>query len=149
MGRTKSPNSLQAKSLTLAQQRIGVSSYFPGFRYSGNYKIGRWFGSLRPGDECDIYNVKLEYRLTKQPRIAVLSPKLRRRDDQPDIPHVYSGDFPCVYFPMTGEWHPGKFIGNTIIPWLTTWLYFYEVWFVTGKWFGGGIDHGVGEKTDR
>ena len=23
------------------------------------------------------------------------------------------------------------------------WLFFYEVWFVTGEWLGGGVGHGV------
>lgn len=135
------------KSLTLAQQRIGVSSHFPGFRYGGSHKIGIWVGSLNPGNECETYQVKIEYKPGSRPRITVLSPKLRKRDDQARIPHVYFGDHPCVYFPRTGEWHPGKLISATIIPWLSLWLYFYEVWLVTGKWFGGGIEHGEGEKT--
>ncbi len=143
MGRTKFP---KPKNLTLAQQRIGVISHFPGFRYGGNHNIGIWIGSLRPGDECETYEVKIEYKLGQRPRITVLSPKLRKRDDQSRIPHVYPGEHPCVYFPRNGEWHPGKLIGNTIIPWLSTWLYYYEVWLVTGKWLGGGIEHGQGEK---
>lgn len=144
MGRTKYP---KPKSLTLAQQRIGVSSHFPGFRYSGNHKVGIWTGSLRPGDECDTYKVKIEYKPGSRPKLTVLSPKLYKRADQSRIPHVYPGDHPCVYFPKTGEWHSGRPIGNTIIPWLAVWLYYYEVWFVTGDWLGGGIEHGEGEKV--
>jgi hypothetical protein len=136
----------EPRILTLAQQRVAVSSHFPGFRFTGNHTIGRWIGSLTPGDQFETYQVKIEYRLRRGPKITVLSPKLEKRDDQSVIPHVYLGDHPCVYFPTTGEWHSGKLIGNTIIPWLSTWLYFYEVWLVTGKWKGEGIDHGQGGK---
>jgi len=140
-------NYLKPKILTLAQQRVGVSSYFPSFRYIGNYNVGIWIGSLRPGDECETYQVKIEYRLGLRPKITVLSPKLRKQDGQSRIPHVYRGDHPCVYFPTTGEWHSGKHIATTIIPWLSLWLYYYEVWLVTGKWLGGGIEHNQGEKA--
>jgi hypothetical protein len=144
MGKTKFP---KAKSLSLAQQRIGVSSNFPNFRYTGNHKVARWYGSLKAGDLYESYRVKIEYRLQKRPVITVLSPKIQRRDDQPKIPHTYPGDHPCVYFPTTGEWNAEKLIAVTIIPWLAIWLYFYEVWLVTGEWLGGGIDHGEGAKT--
>lgn len=29
-------------------------------------------------------------------------------------------------------------IANTIVPWAVEWLFFYEVWLVTGEWGGGG-----------
>jgi hypothetical protein len=144
MGKNRYPKPM---TLTLAQQRMGVSSNWPGFRYSGNHKIGIWIGSLNPGDLYEIYQVKIEYRPGLRPKLTVLSPKLCKRDDQSRIPHVYSGDHPCVYFPTTGEWHPGKLIAKTIIPWLSSWLYYYEVWLVTGKWKGGGIEHVSGEKV--
>lgn len=31
-------------------------------------------------------------------------------------------------------------IANTILPWTSLWLYYYEIWLGTGKWEGGG-DH--------
>lgn len=144
MGKSNCPDPV---ILTLAQQRAGVSANWPSFRYCGDHKVGVWIGTLKPGDLYETYEVKIEYRLGKRPKLTVLSPKLRKRDDQDRIPHVYSGDHPCVYFPITGEWHSGKRIAKTIIPWLSSWLYNYEVWLVTGKWKGGGIEHGSGEKV--
>lgn len=29
-------------------------------------------------------------------------------------------------------------ISRTIIPWAIEWLYYYEIWCVTGEWQGGG-----------
>lgn len=30
-------------------------------------------------------------------------------------------------------------IADTYIPWAIEWLYYYEIWLVTGEWCGGGI----------
>ena len=29
-------------------------------------------------------------------------------------------------------------LGNSVLLWASVWLFFYEVWTVTGKWLGGG-----------
>ena len=29
-------------------------------------------------------------------------------------------------------------IALTIVPWLSLWLFYYEVWRATGTWYGGG-----------
>jgi hypothetical protein len=29
-------------------------------------------------------------------------------------------------------------VADYIIPWISCWLYFYEVWLATGTWIGGG-----------
>ena len=34
------------------------------------------------------------------------------------------------------------FLSETIIPWAIEWLKYYELWRITGKWLGGGIEHG-------
>ena len=34
-------------------------------------------------------------------------------------------------------------IATSIVSWLVLWLYYYEIWRVTGEWLGGGIPHGM------
>ena len=29
-------------------------------------------------------------------------------------------------------------IADTIVPWTAEWLVHYEIWLVTGEWYGGG-----------
>jgi hypothetical protein len=29
-------------------------------------------------------------------------------------------------------------ISDTIIPWISEWLYYFEFWCITGEWYGGG-----------
>jgi hypothetical protein len=38
-------------------------------------------------------------------------------------------------------------IAETIIPWTSEWLYFYELWVFTGEWHGGG--HAPGSDEDK
>lgn len=33
---------------------------------------------------------------------------------------------------------------ETIVPWTSEWLYFYEIWLVTGEWYAGVIYPGKG-----
>jgi hypothetical protein len=30
------------------------------------------------------------------------------------------------------------FLADTVVPWTSEWLFFYEVWHATGLWLGGG-----------
>jgi len=82
------------------------------------------------------------------PKIWVISPELEKRSDQNRIPHTYSGNRLCLFLPGTGEWSRDKLIADTIIPWASLWLYYYEVWHATGDWLGGGV-HLLENKDDK
>lgn len=72
---------------------------------------------------------------------------LKSEDDRP--PHLYECQYYgegreklqlCLYMPGTNEWNDEMLIADTFIPWATEWLYYYEIWRMTGKWLGGGHD---------
>ena len=42
----------------------------------------------------------------------------------------------CLYYPC--EWNSTMNISDTIIPWISEWLYYFEFWCITGEWHGGG-----------
>ncbi len=106
-----------------------------------NWERGQatWIGTITPLDGCNDYRVRIRYRLEKAPRVAVLSPTLSDRGDGNPIPHRYSDGSLCLYFPRYGEWTSNHFLADTILPWASLWLYYYEVWVATGVWHGGGI----------
>lgn len=138
---------VKTKVLTMLQQRSCMRVYFPDLHFSGTDRKGVWAGPLKHTKLSQAYEVKVEYLLGLWPEITILSPPLQKRDDQSRIPHVYEGDYPCLYYPKTGEWNPHKLIATYVIPWISMWLYFYEVWLATGNWYGEGIDHGEGAKS--
>ena len=71
---------------------------------------------------------------------------MKEKDEK--IPHTYERNYIdknkqivrlCLYYPKYGEWKNYMYIADTIIPWTIEWLYYYEMWRITGEWLGGGI----------
>lgn len=84
------------------------------------------------------YRVRIEYcKHDVTPRVYVEEPRLAKRDGEP-IPHTYEGKRPCLWLPKAGEWHPDLWIAETVVPWTSLWLCFYELWHATGEWLGDG-----------
>ena len=134
------------RGLTVPQQALKMKTLYRNFDCSLKPDAVVSTGSIRPSALSEDYRVQIAYKLGEAPKVSVLAPKLRRRADGEAIPHIYSEDRLCLYLPRSGEWHAGKFIAETIVPWTSLWLYNYEVWHVTGEWLGGGIHSGGGKR---
>jgi len=65
------------------------------------------------------------------------------------VPHTYIGDCLCLYYPDYDEWTSAMYIAETIVPWISLWLMYYEAWLATGEWLGGGIKHESREKKRK
>lgn len=105
----------------------------------GNVKRNRlrWDMQIQPTPLSDVYDIRLYYSLERLPKVFVRSPELVQPADDP-IPHRYGDNSLCLYLPGAGEWDRGMLLADTIIPWASEWLYFYELWLGTGEWCGGG-----------
>lgn len=142
------------KCLTTREQDRLVRQHWPSFStLKQSRSLAAWEGTLRP--LCKTYRIQVMLQRPDKlaenclPLVVVLDPLLRRRPSAPEqpIPHIYLNpnprcqDFPvlCLYYPPRGEWHGGKAVGKTIIPWTSEWLICYEGWLATGEWMGGGI----------
>lgn len=88
------------------------------------------------------YRVGIKYRDRQRPKVKVLSPTLETRPGEP-LPHVYPGNELCLYYQdeFVGT---ESFIADTIVPWASEWLYFYEHWMTTASWLGTEVPHGPG-----
>ena len=116
-----------------------VKATFPGFAYHVTRQGGvDWSGRLRPTDDSPWYRIRILHGLDRSPRVWVVSPPLA-----PSPPHVYASDGNrlCLYWPDEWFWRPNDSLAKTIIPWAALWLYFYEVWQVTGEWLGPSSHH--------
>jgi hypothetical protein len=67
--------------------------------------------------------------------VRVQRPQLDGRPGE-SLPHVYREGTLCLY--RKGEWSSAMLIANSIVPWASEWLLFYEIWLATGEWHGGG-----------
>lgn len=128
------------KPLSLAIQAEHLRQIMPESRYLIEASELRWWGSLLPSPLSQSYRVKLTYRLTDKPKVHILSPQLIIPPGR-KLPHIWSEDNLCLYFPDHKEWHLGKTLAHTVLPWASEWLFFYEIWLATGEWVGGGTTH--------
>jgi len=143
------------RRLTGDEQVAAMRTGYPRLRCLAHGRgITVWQGPLTPLDQtyeilivhyrrrtlggCDLLNWGIH--------VTVLSPPLLDADGQESsaIPHVYhTGRRPelCLYDPATDEWSERKLVAETIVPWTSQWLGFYELWRVTGQWSAPSRDH--------
>ena len=95
-------------------------------------------GKLQPTARSPLYSFLLQYSLSKKPSIRIVSPRLVRNEQNEIIPHMYSQKYLCLYQPKYREFQQFDSLSKTVIPWTSLWLYYYELWHLTGKWLGGG-----------
>lgn len=95
-------------------------------------------GKIRPTSRSIEYSVMIKYKLGQYPDIWVLNDVLRRNALNEEIPHMYDQERLCLFRPKYGEFKFSDNISDTIIPWISLWLYHYENWHLTGFWDGGG-----------
>jgi len=130
---------LSKSALSTVQQGFRLHALFPQFTATGRTRgRGVWRGTVKPSELSDTYTVQISYVPPKRPDIHVVDPPLQLHPDHKRLPHVYTGNSLCLY--TFGEWHPGLYIADTIIPWISLWLFFYEIWILTGNWKGGGTN---------
>lgn len=125
--------------LSIAQQRARMHTLYPDFASTWERGLIRWTGDLQPTDASERYRIAVAYRLESTPKVRVLTPALRPREDGEPIPHRYPEGHLCLYLTNSGEWTANDYIAETTVPWASLWLYYYEVWHATGEWLGGGV----------
>ncbi|RKT69531.1 hypothetical protein DFJ66_2764 [Saccharothrix variisporea] len=91
---------------------------------------------LQPTAASRVYSIRLRYRLGKRPAVSVLQPELVLHPGARRLPHVYDDGTLCLHYPW--EWKPHMILAHTTLPWTSEWLYYYEIWRMTGAWTGGG-----------
>ena len=97
-----------------------------------------WKGRIQPTLLSCSYLVRIELHHTKEaPVTTIVDPSLEKRESE-NIPHLYEEGSLCLHRPSNKHWKPGMSIADTIIPWTSLWLYYYEEWHRTGIWHGGG-----------
>ena len=126
------------RSLSLTQQAWALCSRDPtAQRPVGRAGCRTWTVELQPTPLSLAYTVRLEHReADPRPKVTVVDPVLTCREGE-SLPHVFAGDELCLYY---DEFDARKhLIADTVVPWASEWLYYYELWLTTGDWRGGGV----------
>ena len=106
-----------------------------------------WLGELTPAEYTATYEVLIDHQIGKAPLVYVAPPRLQLLDGQA-LPHVYPLNTLCLFL-GNREWHQSISIADTLVPWASEWLLFYELWLTTGDWLGGGEHPQPGPVTRR
>lgn len=125
-------------SIGVYEQRAMLRVVHPAFDCTIAGALLACRGMIRPTEVNGRYRVRIEYRVPHNPEVFVEDPPLRQRDGE-KIPHTYLGVRPCLFLPGSGEWRSDKYLAHTVVPWLSEWLFYYELWHATGEWMGGGV----------
>lgn len=126
-------------SINLGAQLSYMKSKYPQFTSKlVSYNLIIIKGSLQPSPRSCTYEFILKYDLSGIPKIKIVSPKLVKNSLNEKIPHLYKAGNLCLYRPKYNEFKVSDYLADTIIPWTSLWLYYYELWHATGEWLGGG-----------
>lgn len=94
-------------------------------------------GKITPDEDCETYEVQIQYSPQAEPVVRILSPELVK---SPKI-HLYRDGSLCLYFPEDDPWKPTDLIYKKLIPWAAEWLLYYEIFLLTGEWQGPEAPH--------
>jgi hypothetical protein len=139
------------KPLTAAQQFVNLRSN-PICRGEGVLRAAQftWRYSAAPSPLSREYDIRIEFNHSK-PFIFVDGPDLHVLAGGRRIPHLYQQNPPrlCLYLPRTYEWQPWMRLDQTVVPWATLWLFYFEEWLGSDEWKGGGIHPKENDDHDR
>lgn len=121
------------------QQIESMRRRFPQFDFRALRDGGlEWRGSLQPTPESPVYPLRIVHERDQPPKVL-----LPQHHPDQDCGHLYSDGSLCLYWPKEWRWTARRLLAETIVPWAAFWLYYYELWQTTGKWFGPSSPHAV------
>lgn len=127
-------------NLSAVQQYLRLKRDFPDGH--GSVSMGKliWRQSLRPTPISRCYDLRVILGPSPTPKVFVENPCLRDLTSGRSLPHVYQQNPArlCLYQPNYREWAASMFLSETILPWASLWLFYFEDWLITDQWNGGG-----------
>jgi hypothetical protein len=130
----------QSNELSAVQQYLRLKRDFP--EGAGSVSMGKliWRQQMKPTSISNSYLLRIVHTPPSSPRIYVEKPCLTELAAGRKLPHVYK-QVPhqlCLYRQTYKEWLPSMFVSETILPWASLWLFYFEDWLITDEWKGGG-----------
>lgn len=128
----------KAKPISLFQQYSAINRQYGNIiesKFEKNEIVLKL--KIRPTEESEEYLVRISYKLHGAPKVILLEPEMKLYNGKRPH-HIYGLEngrpILCLYYPKLREWNKNLYIADTIIPWISTWLFAYEYWQITGQW---------------
>ena len=119
-------------------QVAAMKIHYPQFKsFRKGSDVIEFIGELIVKPTFPAYIVSVTYNGESRPLVRIVKPKLVENP-----PHFFKkSDSLCLYHPKNFRWAMGKLIAKDIMSWTAAWIYFYEVWLRTDKWYGPSAGH--------
>jgi hypothetical protein len=78
----------------------------------------------------DEYKIRIEYREGCYPQVFIESPHIEPSSHI----HMYSNGSLCLFYHEDLKWNDYMSVAEYFIPWTVEWIYYYEIYKITGKW---------------
>ena len=127
--------------LLSSEQLKKIKADFPDVRVVRNsWNSFQIVLEIQPTAISEKYHLMVIYKQNSSVKVFVIDKKLKIAANRSKLPHVYNSKKQqlCLFSPSKKEWKGFNYIVDTIIPWSSEWLYYYELWLPEGKWYGGG-----------
>lgn len=139
----KSNSKKTIQGLLSSQQLRKIKTDFPDVQIVKNtWNSFKIIMEIQPTEISEKYRLTFIYEQNRWINVFVIDKKLNIAENRSKLPHVYDSikQQLCLFSPSKKEWNGFNYIVDTIIPWASEWLYYYELWLPEGKWYGGGHD---------
>lgn len=130
---------IKKRKYSIGVQYGAIKSKYPEFVSTLSLNGLTIKGQIRPTARSISYTFRLVYKVGNPPDVSIVTPVLKKNFKYENIPHTYPKERLCLYYPGYDEFTSSMLISDTVIPWISLWLYHYENWHLTGDWMGGGI----------
>ena len=140
----------QHRPLTTAQQYLNLKAN-PISDGEGKMCAGKliWRYETSPSPLSRLYSVRIELRQGGHPDVFIEHPDLDLLAGDRRLPHVYEQTPPrlCLYLLRIYEWQTWMRLDQTVVPWTSLWLFYFEEWLSSDDWKGGG-EHPLADERD-
>lgn len=106
-------------------------------------KYFKVIAKIKPTKSSSEYWVEFYYKCNGYPIVWVYG-LLSNEVTPKDIPHNYYVDNVknkvelCLYRQKYKEYDKNDLFSENVIPWTNEWLHFFEIYLITGYWYGNG-----------
>ncbi|MDD3415416.1 MAG: hypothetical protein PHY47_15640 [Lachnospiraceae bacterium] len=103
------------------------------------------------------YKIRIDYYYKGIVSVYMLAPNIDMSDSVEIHTYgmhfhgAYKKEIPelCLKHPKLDDWNPSILLIDSYIPWAAEWTEFYEIWLLTGVWYGGGVHPSSGPKKEN
>jgi hypothetical protein len=142
------PRSRAPRAIPLIHQRLALARRYPGSKVTLTRHELVWSGRLSPSEFSETYEVVISHNLHSSPLVYVARPRLEVVTGK-RLPHVFPLNTLCLHT-LSPSWIASRLVANTLVPWASEWLFFYELWLATGgEWSGEGVHPATGSRDPR